>query len=108
MSDLTEPGSELPEAQPRCPHCDSVVKLGADHCLMCGGLLDGLNMVGVGSAQTAVYPSPLEPKPISEPELETEPEPEIIPDVVESVMQQREAPVTAPLNPAPDLQSGPG
>ena len=94
MSDLTEPGSELPEAQPRCPHCDSVVKLGADHCLMCGGLLDGLTMVGVGSAQTAVYPSPLEPKPISEPELETEPEPEIIPDVVESVMQQREAPVT--------------
>jgi LysM repeat protein len=85
MSDFTETDSELPEARRRCPHCDSVVEPGADHCLMCGKRLDG-----AAAVETAVsLPAP-EPKPI----LEPEPEPEIIPDVVESVMQQREAPVT--------------
>lgn len=85
MSDLADTGSELPEAQNRCPYCDSVVEPGADRCLMCGKRLDDV-------ATAVSPPTPAKPEPTPLPELE--PEPEVIPDVVESVMRQREAPVT--------------
>lgn len=88
MSDFTEPEPALPESLNRCPHCDSVVEPGADRCLMCGELLEEVETVHREPAAAAP------PMPVPAPVAEPKPEPEIIPDVVESVMQEREAPVT--------------
>lgn len=91
MSDLADRDPEIPEGPGRCPHCDSVVEPGADRCLMCGARLDEADAV-VATAVSASPPVPDQPKlkPLPEPE----PEPDDIPEVVESVMRQREAPVT--------------
>lgn len=83
MSDLTD--SDLPEAQNRCSHCDSVVEVGAARCLMCGEPLDAV--VTAVPTPEPTRPTPPAPAPLPEPE----PEPEPIPDVVEVVMQERQA-----------------
>ena len=86
MSELADKDSELPDEQNRCPHCDSVVEPGADRCLMCGELLDG----GETAVATPLEAATPELIPIPEPQ----PEPEAVPEIFESVMQEREAPVT--------------
>ncbi|MCP4425050.1 MAG: LysM peptidoglycan-binding domain-containing protein [Chloroflexi bacterium] len=79
MSDLSGILPELSGEPIRCPRCDSVVETGADRCLMCGESL----------SETAV------PAPVLAPSLPDlpDPSPAEIPDVFESVMREREAPV---------------
>jgi LysM repeat protein len=81
MNGLTDKDSESSEIQKRCLHCDSVVEPGAERCLMCGEML--------AEPVTAVATPP---PPADEPD--PAPEPEIVPEVVESVMHEREAPLT--------------
>ena len=60
---------------------------------MCGGLLDEVETARLEPVET-LTPSATSAKPEPTPLPEPEPEPEVIPAVVESVMRQREAPVT--------------
>jgi len=91
--------SELQDARPensasRCPSCDSIVPEGATQCLMCG---QRLAEAPATSEEPAAAPLPaLRPQPDTTPEPLAEAQ-SLLPEVVESVMRERQAPVVLAL-----------
>ena len=106
--------SELPNARPensasRCPSCDSITPEGATQCLMCGQWLaeepaasgepsmdDVPASIAADVTTTAETLLPTRPQPDKTLESLAEVQP-LLPEVVESVMRERQAPVVLAL-----------